>query len=367
MVLWKKAAEPCPIRTDDTHWVVMPELPEVENVVRSLRPNLVGRRILDIELPSSAGGTSNGRAAKRRVNGKSSGRSKDQGKNRGGDQGKEKTSPILRRLLATPVEEFLSGLRGARVESVRRHGKNVLIAVRKDNAAEGDPSEDTCLLVHLGMTGRLLFESTPEPTRSHTHLIFNLDAPGSWLHFSDPRRFGKLRLISNQESDSISELGPDPLEIPLKDFTERLRGRRTMIKALLLDQRFLRGLGNIYADESLFRAGIHPSVIAARLNRERAMRLYQGIRETLAQAIDLGGSSISSYVDAQGRQGRFQRAHQVYQRTGQPCFQCGTPIRRMVIASRSTHFCSRCQTGRRSRAARPSLSQAPSRDRKKTK
>jgi formamidopyrimidine-DNA glycosylase len=203
------------------------------------------------------------------------------------------------------------------------------------------------------MTGRLSFESTPEPARSHTHLIFNLDAPGSWLHFSDPRRFGKLRLITNRESDAISELGPDPLEISADEFWDRLRGRRSMLKALLLDQRFLRGLGNIYADESLFRAGIHPAAIAARLSRERSMRLYKGIRETLAQAIELGGSSISSYVDAQGRQGSFQQVHQVYQRTGEPCFRCGAPIRRMVIASRSTHFCSRCQTGRSRHHAAP--------------
>jgi formamidopyrimidine-DNA glycosylase len=291
--------------------LLMPELPEVETVVRSLRPLLIGRKIMDVELPTSAG-----RAA-----------------------GNGKADPILHRLLATPAEEFRSRLRGARVESIRRHGKNLLIAVHK----EDQRPQATCLLVHLGMTGRLLFEAMPEPARPHTHLIFNLDAPGLWLHFSDPRRFGKLRLITDQNSDAIGELGPDPLEISAAAFCDRLQRRQAMVKSLLLDQRFLRGLGNIYADESLFRAGIHPAAIGAHLSRPRATRLYEAIRETLTQAIELGGSSISSYMDAQGRRGWFQQVHQVYQRTGEKCFRCGARVCRMVIAGRSTHFCPHCQ------------------------
>jgi formamidopyrimidine-DNA glycosylase len=135
------------------------------------------------------------------------------------------------------------------------------------------------------------------------------------------------------------------LEIGWDAFYERLRSRRAMVKSLLLDQRFLRGIGNIYADESLFRSGIHPAAIAAGLSRARALRLFDGIRDTLAHAIERGGSSISDYVDAQGRAGWFQLEHQVYQRTGQACLRCGSLIRRMVIASRSTHFCPRCQRG----------------------
>jgi formamidopyrimidine-DNA glycosylase len=201
-----------------------------------------------------------------------------------------------------------------------------------------------CLLVHLGMTGRLVWEDTPETRSPHTHLVFALDAPGCWLHYTDIRRFGKVR-VADPRGKELSKLGPDPLEISWEAFYERLRSRRAMVKSLLLDQRFLRGLGNIYADESLFRAGIHPAAIAARLNRERASRLYDGIRETLAHAIELGGSSISDYVDAQGRAGWFQLEHQVYRRTGEACLRCGSLIRRMVIASRSTHFCPRCQRG----------------------
>ena len=290
----------------------MPELPEVENVIRSLRPGLVGRRILDVELPPL-------------------------GRNgRGGT--------ILQRILTDPPEEFRNRLLGGRVEAIRRHGKNLLITICPD----GSDSGKLCLLVHLGMTGRLQFEGSPEPRRPHTHLIFSLDAPGRWLHYSDSRRFGKLRLTGEPAAE-LQQLGPDPLEISGKEFYARLHRRRAMLKSLLLDQRFLRGLGNIYADESLFRAGIHPAALGARLSHEQALRLYRAIRSTLRDAIELGGSSISSYVNAAGRPGRFQQVHQVYQRTGERCFRCGSPIRRCVIASRSTHYCPGCQRGGRRR------------------
>jgi len=246
----------------------------------------------------------------------------------------------LRRILATPAKDFSRRLCGARVTDVRRYGKNVLIEL----SPPGEETDVRCLLVHLGMTGRLVWHDTPETRSPHTHVVFALDAPGCWLHYTDIRRFGKLRL-ADPRGKELSKLGPDPLEISREAFYERLRSRRAMVKSLLLDQRFVRGIGNIYADESLFRACIHPAAIASRLNRERASRLYDGIRETLTHAIELGGSSISDYVDAQGRAGWFQLEHQVYRRTGEACPQCGTLIRRMVIASRSTHFCPRCQRG----------------------
>src|ERR1051325_3198375 len=198
----------------------MPELPEVETVVRSLRPLLLGRTITNIDLPSSTNG---------------------------------KGKIILRRLLATPASQFQEQLCGARVDSIRRHGKNLLLTLSKRNGQSGT----TYLLIHLGMTGRLIVEPTQESTNPHTHFIFTLDSPSTWLHFSDPRRFGKLRIIADPKRDSIDNLGPDPLEISLEDFLGHIRARRAMLKSLLLDQGFLRGLGNIYADESLFRAGIH--------------------------------------------------------------------------------------------------------------
>lgn len=206
------------------------------------------------------------------------------------------------------------------------------------------------------MTGRLTWESTPEFLDRHTHIVFSLDAPGRWLHYNDIRQFGRLRVSSNPEP-AKAPLGPDPLQVSFEDFFRMLRSRSGMMKALLLNQQFLRGLGNIYADESLFTAGIHPQTISSRLNRARAQRLYEAIQETLRVAIDQGGSSISDYVDAEGRFGQFQKSHRVYRRTGLPCMVCSAPVRRIVVASRSTHFCPKCQTrsGRstpRSNAAR---------------
>jgi formamidopyrimidine-DNA glycosylase len=141
----------------------------------------------------------------------------------------------------------------------------------------------------------------------------------------------------------VARLGPEPLEVKFDDFAAALKRRKTRIKALLLNQTFVRGIGNIYADEALFRAGIHPLAVASRLNAARARRLYDAIAEVLTEAIDAGGSSISDYVDAQGRKGFFQFSHRVYQRTGEGCVVCGTAIRRILVVQRSSHFCPRCQ------------------------
>jgi formamidopyrimidine-DNA glycosylase len=297
----------------------MPELPEVETIVRSLQPLVTGRRIVDAELPSS---TANGAG-----------------------------SAILRRILREPAwrapNDFVSAIRGASILGVRRHGKHLVFDLRSSNGAKSPRS----LLIHLGMTGRLTSEETPEPRSAHTHLILSLDGsldkPSRWLHYTDIRRFGRWQLL-DASSEALRSLGPDPLEITFAEFAALLRSRRAMLKSLLLDQHFLRGLGNIYADESLFRARIHPAALAARLTREQAKRLHRGIRETLRLAIAAGGSSIANFVDGLGNSGYFQHEHQVYQRTGQPCVRCGCRIRKMLIASRSTHFCPRCQ-----RAGRP--------------
>ena len=305
----------------------MPELPEVETIVRTLRPLVTGRRILDAEFRSR---DSNGAL-----------------------------SPALRRIFPDSTDEFLDGIRSAWIEGVRRYGKNLIFDLRPANGA--GPSRR--LLVHLGMTGRLTCENTPEFRSPHTHLVVCLDEPGlvpsavegRWLHYTDIRRFGRLRLVDSS-ADELGKLGPDPLEISFPEFAERLRSRRAMLKSLLLDQRFLRGLGNIYADESLFRARIHPTALAAHLTREQARRLHRAIRETLRRAIAAGGSSISDYVDGQGRAGYFQHEHQVYQRTGQPCVRCRCRIQKILIASRSTHFCPRCQrAGRQVRGTKSSF------------
>ena len=304
-------------------WFLMPELPEVETIVRGLRPLLTGRRILDAELPSA---NANGAG-----------------------------SSILRRILRDPEwknpVDFVDAIRGSSISAVRRHGKHLVFDLHPPNGKGSTRS----LLVHLGMTGRLTCEETPEPRSAHTHLILSLDRPGRWLHYTDIRRYGRLQLL-DATGDPLGSLGPDPLEVAFPEFVRLLGVRRAMLKSLLLDQRFLRGLGNIYADESLFRARLHPAALAARLNRQQARRLYDAIRETLTLAIAAGGSSIANYVDGLGNTGYFQHEHQVYQRTGDPCFRCGSRIRKMIIASRSTHFCPNCQrSGRSVRRTEPTV------------
>ncbi|MGO9010991.1 MAG: bifunctional DNA-formamidopyrimidine glycosylase/DNA-(apurinic or apyrimidinic site) lyase [Bryobacteraceae bacterium] len=262
----------------------MPELPEVETVVRSIAP-LVGRRIVSVEF----------RGARTL---------------RGGDP-----------------ERMAARLAGRRIGAIRRYGKFILVSL----------SGGGYLLLHLGMTGRLLLGGEPA---KHTHAIFTLDR--GVLQFDDSRQFGAIEVHEDFPA-RMARLGPEPLEIAPEDFARDLRRRHTRVKALLLNQAFVRGVGNIYADEALFRAGIHPLAKTARLRRDRAIRLHQALAEVLSEAIAAGGSSISDYVDAEGRRGFFQVNHRVYQRTGEPCVNCGTPIRRVLVAQRSSHFCPRCQ------------------------
>ncbi len=193
------------------------------------------------------------------------------------------------------------------------------------------------LTIHLGMTGKLLLGGAPG---KHTHAILTLDR--GVLLYDDSRQFGCIE-YSGKFPPRVARLGPEPLEIAAADFAAGLPGRKTRIKALLLNQKFLRGIGNIYADEALFRAGIHPEARASRIRGERARRLHQAIVEVLTEAIEAGGSSISDYVDAQGRKGFFQFQHRVYQRTGEPCVTCGAKVRRVLVAQRSSHFCPKCQ------------------------
>ncbi len=214
-------------------------------------------------------------------------------------------------------------LAGRRIAGVRRHGK--LVAIECDGGV---------LAIHLGMTGRLLAGGERGP---YTRAVFTLE--DSTVTFDDIRQFGSVRWLEKPPE----ALGPDPLEIPAADFSARLGARRGRIKPLLLDQSFLRGIGNIYADEILFRARIHPRAIARRLSAGRARALYAAMRDVLGEAIERGGSSISNYVDSEGRKGSFQLLHRVYRKTGLPCPECGTPIRRIVMTQRGTHYCPRCQ------------------------
>jgi formamidopyrimidine-DNA glycosylase len=257
----------------------VPELPEVETVVRTVAPHLAGRRILSAEFTSRL------------------------------------VTPGNRAALA-------ARLAGRKIVTVRRRGKFILVTL-----------DEGILSIHLGMTGQLLVSGK---RAQHTHAIFTLD--DGLLLYNDPRQFGKIEWNPRR----VDALGPEPLEISLEEFRARLR-RKARIKPLLLNQSFLAGVGNIYADESLFAAGIHPLASAAKLSAPRAAKLHQAIREILSAAIEAGGSSVSDYVDAEGRKGWFQVNHRVYGREGEPCVNCGTPIRRIVVAQRSSHFCPKCQ------------------------
>ena len=193
-------------------------------------------------------------------------------------------------------------------------------------------------IVHLGMTGRMVVCEPAAEIAKHTHLIAKL-ASGRELRFIDPRMFGKLSV----HTGGFDPGGVEPLEVSEERFVALFRGRKTPIKSALLNQKLLRGVGNIYADESLFRAGIRPRRRAATITRDQFSKLHGAVREVLREAIALGGSSISDYVDADGEEGFFQLQHRVYGREGEPCLVCKTAIRRVVLAGRSSHYCSKCQ------------------------
>ncbi|MGC2638585.1 MAG: bifunctional DNA-formamidopyrimidine glycosylase/DNA-(apurinic or apyrimidinic site) lyase [Acidobacteriaceae bacterium] len=246
----------------------------------------------------------------------------------------------------TPPDQMAAALPGRRIARVRRVGKHIVVDLEAGRKAAGSRPEtpaagqdSTQLLIHLGMTGQLLVSAADIPLLPHTHAVLGL-ASGRELRFVDPRRFGRLALLD----EPFTGPGREPLTISKNDFAGLFRGRRLAIKAALLNQSLLHGVGNIYADESLFRAGIRPVRKAGLLTRERLDRLHDGLRAVLKAAIRAGGSSVSDYVDADGERGFFQIQHCVYMRTGLPCPVCGTPIRRIVLAGRGTHFCPRCQT-----------------------
>ena len=301
----------------------MPELPEVETVARGLDKRVAGDVIESVWLGS-------------------------------------KPEP-----LKSPAAEIASTLQSKRIASVRRVGKHIVFDLEADRVqradgartpvssrakhstrgkpAENKDREDNCVptttqwIVHLGMTGRMLVCNPAEEVEKHTHAIVRLSS-GRELRFVDPRRFGRLSVTNGFRAP-----GSEPLEVELEKFVDLFRGRKTPIKSALLNQKLLSGVGNIYADEALFRAGIRPRRRAASLSREQLRRLYLSIQEVLKEAIAAGGSSISDYVGADGEEGFFQLEHRVYGREGEPCLVCKTPIKRFVIAGRSSHYCFKCQ------------------------
>lgn len=276
----------------------MPELPEVETVARGLQREVAGRRILNVTLGKTD-------------------------------------------FIDNPAE-VEKQLPGRKILGVERYGKFMLVRLTAD---KGDPphGDDGALLVHLGMTGMLRPQAVSEPQRKHTHVVMQLD-DGRELRYVDPRRFGRIAYLSGEIlREELHRFGLDPLEAGLPEFTRKIRERRARIKALLLDQSAIRGVGNIYADESLWKAKIHPAHLGMKLTVEQVKRLYQELQKILRRAIELRGSSISDFLDADGEPGEYQQHHRVYGREGKPCGRCKTEIRRVIVAGRSSYFCPACQ------------------------
>jgi len=273
----------------------MPELPEVETVARGLREVLPGRRVLSVRLG--------------------------------------KTDFIDD---PAALEQDLPGGTFARI---RRLGKFLLLDLKPRKT----PAEESSLLIHLGMTGKISVCQPETPVELHTHVFLALD-DGRELRYNDVRRFGRMALLVNGAHERVlGGLGVEPLEVSEADFRTRIQARKSRIKALLLNQGVLRGIGNIYADESLWRAKIHPEKIGSRLKDDELRRLHRAVQHILREAIRLRGSSISDYVDLDGSRGEFQQKHRAYQHDGKKCYRCGTIIRRIIVAGRSTHFCPQCQ------------------------
>jgi formamidopyrimidine-DNA glycosylase len=284
----------------------MPELPEVETVANGVHERIHGERIDAVWLSA-------------------------------------KTEPFK-----TNPTAMEAALTGARIERVRRVGKHIVFDLAHDPTELAENSSAPALqwIVHLGMTGRLLVVDQDVSRPPHTHAALSLSS-GRELRFVDARRFGRLAIHpatqETPQSQGFQGPGREPLTISFDDFAALFRGRKLAIKAALLNQSLLHGVGNIYADESLFRAGIRPATPAGRISRARLAKLHQSLQTVLHAAIELGGSSVSDYVDAAGVRGFFQLEHRVYGKRGEPCSVCGTPIKRTIVGGRSTHACPRCQ------------------------
>jgi formamidopyrimidine-DNA glycosylase len=252
--------------------------------------------------------------------------------------------------MKSPPAVIASTLEHTRIAQVRRMGKHIVFDLERKGVARARMSAKggkknvplgprSQWIVHLGMTGRMVVCEPESDLVKHTHAVVKL-ASGRELRFVDPRRFGRLSVHS---TGNFEAGGVEPLEVNRKDFLALFRGRKTPIKSALLNQKLLRGVGNIYADESLFRAGLRPRRRASTITQAQLEKLHASVQKVLKEAIKLGGSSISDYVDADGEEGFFQLRHRVYGREGEPCLVCRTPIKRTVIVGRSSHYCPKCQ------------------------
>jgi formamidopyrimidine-DNA glycosylase len=300
----------------------MPELPEVETIARGVNERLHGDRIVEVWF---------GR---------------------------------YREPFKTLPARQARGLEGRPILAVHRTGKHIVCELGSAGESQSHPSGKNKSaarvghpghglheaenkpaaqwIVHLGMTGRLLVTTPEAPVAAHTHARLVL-ASGRELRFVDPRRFGRLEFRDLSRASGFNAPGADPLDVTAEEFVQLFHPHRMAIKAALLNQTLLSGVGNIYADESLFRAGIRPRRLCGRLTRAELERLRVALSDVLENAIRLGGSSVNDYVDADGVRGFFQLEHCVYLRTGLACLRCLTPIRRIVLAGRGTHYCPHCQ------------------------
>ncbi len=281
----------------------MPELPEVETVARGLQKTILGRKILSVALG--------------------------------------KTDFIDD---PAALEQHLPG---RRIEAVERYGKFMMLrlSLAQPSGANNPVAvdESASLLVHLGMTGNLSSNAASEPHEKHTHVWMLLD-DGRELRYTDPRRFGRMAYLAGEAiSQELKRFGADPLLITASEFVTQFSSRRSRIKSLLLDQSVLRGVGNIYADEGLWRAKIHPAKVAAAVSKEKIKTLRRVLQAILQKAIVLRGSTIADFQDGDGEPGEYQRHHRAYGREGRPCYRCGALIRRTIVAGRSSYYCPKCQ------------------------
>jgi formamidopyrimidine-DNA glycosylase len=274
----------------------MPELPEVETVAQGLRRRALGRRIASVEVRHAG-------------------------------------------VVGGSPEEFVSTLEGRKLINVSRKGKAIAIELEADG---GRPPR--FLLVRLGMTGQLTVTPHDAPVEPNTHVFMALDDGREEMRFRDARRFGRLRSLTQAELDKVmGALGPDAQMVTAEQFLAAMQGRKGAIKSWLMNQNLVAGLGNIYADEALFEARVHPLSQPGRVSSPKARRLYQAVRKVLDHAVRLGGTTFSDYMDVEGRPGAFLSKLRVYQHTGEPCRRCGHVIRRIVIGGRSSHYCVKCQ------------------------
>ncbi|KPL03127.1 MAG: hypothetical protein AMJ90_04000 [candidate division Zixibacteria bacterium SM23_73_2] len=270
----------------------MPELPEVQTIVDALKKSIIGKKIKSVDIDCS-------------------------------------------RVFSQSKVSFKKGLKGKKIKNIKRRGKFLII----------DLTENQTLLIHLGMTGGIFFSNKNQSHKKHDHLIIKF-SDKTQIRYHDPRKFGKVIKVTSSNINKIPEitkLGPEPLEISQSEFVDIFENKKGRIKTTLLNQRVLAGLGNIYSDEALFDAKIHPLTKTDRLKEKKLLQLHSSIQKILKNAIKAGGSSIDDYLNIDGEMGLFQFQHKVYGREGEPCKVCGAKIKRIRISQRSSFYCPRCQ------------------------